>query len=113
MVMGSSGLPNPFISCRSALPMDVTRSVTCRDLPSRSVPVPESTPSQEPARLFSLSKDFCASDFCASDWAKAKVDSDTKTRTESIRRSDFMFHSPYFLYFRLRVTRVRRRGQFQ
>src|SRR5579863_7731481 len=56
MVMGSSG-PAPFISCISALPMDVTRSVTCMGWPS-------TVPSQEPASDFSCSKDFCAAD-CA------------------------------------------------
>ncbi len=37
-------------------------------------------PSREPVRVFSLSKDFCASD-----WAKATVE-----RHQSTRRRDFM-----------------------
>src|SRR6267143_1375914 len=36
MVIGSSGLPAPVISCMSALPMEVTRSETCVSLPSMS-----------------------------------------------------------------------------
>src|ERR1700722_10128956 len=111
MVMGSSGLPGkPVISCSRALPMEVTRSVTCRVLPSSSLPVPESTPSQEPARVFILSKDFCASDFCASgfcgsDCAKATADSDTKARTDSIRRKNSCFILLKILSLRGQVCR--------
>src|SRR5438270_12792672 len=45
-------------------------------------------PSHVPARVFNLSKDFCASV-----WAKARVESDIRT-TDSIKRRDFMFYSP-------------------
>src|ERR1039458_5888354 len=88
MVIGSSGLPAPVISCMIALPMEVTRSVACTSLFSisgfRGTLV--TRPSQEPARVFSLSKDFCASD-----WAKVRVQSDIRTnRTEGAMR-DFMF----------------------
>src|SRR2546425_9625152 len=75
---------------------------------------------QIPASVFIVSKDFCASefgagvstalyacvsdwgtDFCASDCAKATVESDIRP-TDSIKRRDFMFHSP--------VRRLNRRG---
>src|ERR1700727_976654 len=82
MVIGSSG-PPPLISCRMAEPMEVTRSETCRGAPSM-------VPSQEPARAFSLSKDFCASDcavvdndFCASDFAEA--DNDNASANPKVR----------------------------
>ena len=50
-------------------------------------------PSREPVRVFSLSKDFCASD-----WAKATVE-----RHQSTRRRDFMIILLKLLYFRVRV----------
>src|SRR5438045_2793058 len=91
MVIGSSGRPPPVISCRSALPIDVTRRVTCMDLPSISAcgGTVATLPSHVPARALSLSKDFCASD-CAN----AAVESDIRT-TDSIKRSVFIFHSPH------------------
>src|SRR5580704_11974557 len=67
MVMGSSGLPAMLISCMSALPIDVTRIEVCIGLPS-------TVPAHDPARVFRLSKDFCASD-----WAKAAVGSPSNT----------------------------------
>ena len=33
MVIGSSGMPEIVISCMSALPMEVTRSENCANLP--------------------------------------------------------------------------------
>src|ERR1700693_5299156 len=86
MVMGSSGLPAPVISCISALPMDVGRSETCMGLPSMSAcgGTVVTWPSHEPARVFSLSQDLCASD-----WAKATVESNVRT-TGRIRRRVFM-----------------------
>src|SRR5882672_12068911 len=95
MVIGSSGLPAPVISCMSALPMEVARSETCMSLPSISACGGRvvTWPCQEPARVFSLSKDFCASD-CA----KATVESDIRT-TDSTKRRDFMFHSPQEVHF--------------
>ena len=54
MVIGSSG-PAPFISCMSALPIDVTRSETC-------IAWPSTVPSQDPAKAFNWSKDFCAAE---------------------------------------------------
>src|SRR6059058_2929110 len=91
MVIGSSGRPPPVISCRSALPIDVTRRVTCMDLPSISAcgGTVATLPSHVPARVLSLSKDFCASD-CAN----AVAESDIRT-TDSIKRSVFIFHSPH------------------
>src|SRR5512140_3177914 len=64
MVIGSSGLPSTCTSCSSALPIDVTRSVTCARLPCTSAicGTVVSVPSHEPATAFILSKDFCASD---------------------------------------------------
>src|SRR2546423_11934602 len=91
MVIGSSGRPPPVISCRSALPIDVTRSVTCMSFPSISAcgGTVETLPSQVPARALSLSKDFCASD-CAN----AAAESDIRTM-DSVKRSVFIFHSPH------------------
>src|SRR6266852_727386 len=108
MVIGSSGLPAPVISCMSVLPMEVTRNDTCMSLPSLAdccVTV-VTWPFHEPDSVFIVSNDFCASDcatgFCASDWAKA-VESDTRT-TDSTKRRDFMFHfslrSSFLLCFR-------------
>src|ERR671923_283894 len=79
-----SGLSAPVISCMSALPVEVTRSETYMGLPSK-------VPSQEPVRVFILSKDFCAS-VCA----KVTVESDIKT-ANNIKRGDFMFNSPLYL----------------
>src|ERR1041385_2602611 len=88
-----------IISCLSALPLESTCRSTCivsGMSGTGGVVVP--WPSHVPARVFSLSKDFCASDFgalgwagClwASAWAKAIVESDNTAR-ESIMRSDFM-----------------------
>src|SRR5258707_15745228 len=81
MVIGSSGLPVGFISCISAFPIEVTRSEISMGFPPKVL-------SQEPARLFSLSKDFCASD-CA----KAKVESDIRA-TDSAKRRDLMVLAP-------------------
>src|SRR5579864_3054028 len=99
--MGSSGLPCSLISCMSTFPKDVTRNVMCADLPCTSDGgVVVTVPSQEPARLFMVAKEFCAwdgteatEDFCASGCAKATVDSDIRT-TDSTKLRDFMFHSP-------------------
>src|SRR5712692_434242 len=99
MVTGWSGLPETDSSCTSALPMEVTRSENCANLPSTSAACGKvvTWPTHEPATVFSLSKDFCASDcttgFCASDCAKATVESDIRT-TDSIKPREFMFHSP-------------------
>src|ERR1700694_4403779 len=102
MVIESSGRPSILISCKSALPMEVTRSKTSAYLPSTSAcgGTVDKWPSHEPARVLMVAKDFCASDgtgatedFCASDWAKATVESDSRT-TDSIKRRDFIFHSP-------------------
>src|SRR5580704_301417 len=81
MLIGSSGLPSPAISCISVFPMDVTRSET-------RIVLPSNVPSQVPAKVFSFSNDFCAS-VCA----KAMVHSDSRT-SDSIKRRDFMVHSP-------------------
>src|SRR5271156_3159657 len=118
MVIGSSGLPAPLISCMIALPMDVTRSVAWIVLPSISGCDGKvvTRPSQEPASVFSLSKDTCASDFCASAvgvigalvifasvifasvwfvslWAKPIVESNIRAAA-SVKRRDFMVYSP-------------------
>src|SRR5436305_7844220 len=78
-LVGSSGVPGSFISCTSALPLEVTRNVTYMGLSSmaafaegRSV---VTEPFHEPAKVFSLSNVFLASDwagledFGGSDWA--------------------------------------------
>src|SRR5215469_14768730 len=84
MVMGSSCRPAILASCISALPMEVVRRVTWIDLPCTSgvSGVVVMVPSQEPARAFSLSKDFCASD-----WANAMAGSNIRT---AIRNSGFI-----------------------
>src|ERR1700689_406300 len=103
MVIGSSGLPAPVISCMIAFPIDVTRSDACTCLLSISGlgGCVLTVPSHEPAKVFSLSKDFCASDGCAPDifssiWAKASIDTDIRAAT-NIHRRDFMFYSPQSL----------------
>src|SRR5258705_711846 len=95
MVMGSSGLPAPVISCMSALPMEVARSETCMSLHSMSgcCGTVVTWPSQEPARVFSLSKDFCASE-CA----KATTESDSRTTTDSIRLRDFIIYHSLLIF---------------
>src|SRR5574340_20017 len=108
MVTGWSGIPETDNSCTSAWPLEVTRSENCANLPSTvgSCGKVVSWPTHEPARVFSLSKDFCASDgttgvcmsecaggFCASDCANAKVESNIRT-TDRTKHRDFMFHSP-------------------
>src|ERR1700722_3438873 len=85
--VGSSVVPAAFISCTIAFPREVTRSDT-----SVTAPFPMSAeggtvvtePTQEPARVFSLSKDFCAPDGVAAvvSAANAAVASRT-TNTES------------------------------
>ena len=74
--MGSSGRPAPVISCSSAFPIEVVRSVTCMILPSISGVggTVVTRPSHEPARVFILSNDFWASV-----WATATVVSPTRT----------------------------------
>src|SRR6266496_3406639 len=97
MVMGSSGLPGrPVISCIMAFPVEVTRSVKCMILPSNSGPAPESTPSQEPARVFKVLNDFWASDDAAvvvPDWAKPAAHNHNEM-SGNIKRADFMVQSP-------------------
>src|ERR1051326_4279977 len=109
MVTGwSASLPSvpsafglPIISCLSALPLESTCRSTCMVSGmsgTGGVVVP--WPSHVPARVLSLSKDFCASDFgalgwagClwASAWSRAIVESDNTAR-ESIMRSDFILN---------------------
>src|SRR5437870_9539847 len=55
MVIGLSFMPLEVPSRRIALPLDVTRIVICTGMPMM-------LPSQEPARVLSVSKAFCASD---------------------------------------------------
>src|SRR5437879_12730771 len=82
----------------SALPMEVTRSDTCKGLPSNLT-------SQLPAIGFNLSKDFCASD-CA----RAMVESDIRT-TVSIKRRDLIFILLKSFFFRAFHYLVRRRSK--
>src|SRR5580704_18629440 len=91
MVIGSSG-PSPRISCTRALPMEVTRNVTCINLPSMSEfwGTVVKWPSHEPARLFRLSKDFCASDFCPSTLAKVTAESDISKTADNRKPNDFI-----------------------
>src|SRR5215471_767908 len=93
MVIGSSGRPAPFASCISALPMEVTRNQTCACLPSTSARggLVFTSPSQDPARVFSRSKDLCAFD-----WAKAAAESHIR-RTGSTKRSDLIGYLLCFL----------------
>src|SRR6266852_8656198 len=85
-----------------AFPLEVTRSETWSGFEltpilafmasGRSV---VTGPSHSPARVFRASKDFCASvfgisDFGAGDWAKATVESDSRT-VDTIKRQDFIF----------------------
>src|SRR5215469_13974553 len=89
----------PVISCLIALPLEITCRSTRMILGMSGTGgfvVPR--PSQTPARVFSLSKDFCASDFgasdwaaglCDSDWARAMVESDNRA-IGSIIRNDFI-----------------------
>src|ERR1700674_1064540 len=78
--------------------MEVTRSETCMCLPSISALGGNVVmrPSQEPAKVFSLSKDFCASD-CAKAVAASRTN-----RTESAIR-DFMFGSPFLFLDHLEI----------
>src|SRR5437764_15295414 len=99
-LVGSSGVPGSFISCTSALPLDVTRNVTYMGLPSKAAFAAGRSvvtePFQEPARVFSLSNDFCASDwagledFCGSDCAKTPMARNNK-KADIVIRSDFIF----------------------
>src|SRR5580704_566344 len=100
MVIGSSG-PSPLISCTSAVPMEVTRSVACISsvLVSACGKIVR-WPSQEPARLFRLSKDLCASDFGPSVWEEATTESDQNNEQHGTKR--FHVDSP--------VRRLNRRG---
>src|SRR5205807_1573776 len=101
-LVGSSGVPGCFISCTRALPLEVTRNVTYMGLSSmaafasgRSVVI---APFQVPARVFSLSKDFCASDFGLSDWAKTPRENINRVRADSIMRRDFISFLLHHLY---------------
>src|SRR5579864_7105215 len=87
-LVGSSTAPASSISCTSALPRDVTRMVTWVGLLLFISGMGGTTltgPSHLPARVFSSSKDFCASD-CA----KATVESAITTK-QSSQRNDFIF----------------------
>src|SRR6478672_11133171 len=83
MVMGWSGsflglafFALPIISCLSALPLEVTsRLIRIISGMSGTGGVVVPWPSQVPARVLSLSKDFCASDCGALDWAEGLCDS--------------------------------------
>src|SRR6267142_1261428 len=55
MVIGLSFMALEVPSRRIALPLDVTRIVSCTGMPN-------TLPCQEPARVFIFSKAFCASD---------------------------------------------------
>src|SRR5438477_2073054 len=107
-LVGSSGVPGSFISCTSALPLEVTRNVTYMGLPSKAAFAAGRSvvtePFQEPARVFSLSNDFCASDwagledFCGSDWAKTPIARNNK-KADTVMRSDFIFSFSLIPYF--------------
>src|SRR4051812_41947426 len=74
MVIGLSGRPSIFISCRSALPMEVTRSQTLALAPSgisETLGSVVTRPSQEPSRLLRLVKEALASGGAS---ARAAVD---------------------------------------
>src|SRR5271169_1194849 len=108
-LVASNGVPASCISCTRTFPREVTRSEMCVSLPSdhSGISGTVTEPSHSPARLFMVVKDFCASDgtgatedFCVSDWARVTVQSDSRT-TDSIKRWDFMFHSPGYFIFSL------------
>src|ERR1051325_9748450 len=77
--------------------MEVARIVTCTDFPWTSDGgVVVTVPNQEPARVFIVAKDFCASestgegeDMCMSDCPKADMQSDIRT-AGTVKRPNFM-----------------------
>src|SRR5215472_16412890 len=75
MVIGSSCLPSIFISCTTALPMEVTRRESCACLPLAvgSTGMVVRKPSQEPDRVLIVSNDFCASDCANSNGVESNV----------------------------------------
>src|SRR5262252_10426935 len=94
MVIGSSGLPETFISCMSAFPIEVGRNETCTVLPSNSLDGGsiDIDPCHDPASVFSWSNDFCASDFCASGFCISCAHitlAYPSTATTAKERSDF------------------------
>src|SRR5258708_33461526 len=98
-LVGSSAEPASFISCTSAFPLEVTRSSTCTGLSPQSGwgGVAVTGPCQEPARVFSLSKDFCASDWVAAASDANALAAIRTNRTENAMR-DFISVSPYSLF---------------
>src|SRR5580658_1379107 len=102
----SSGVPASCISWTSAFPLDVTRIEMCEVTPFEISGCGGSTvtgPSQFPARVFIVSKDFCASGdatwsaaLCASCCAKATVVRDIRA-TNNMVQMDFMY---FLLAFR-------------
>src|SRR5271154_2447481 len=93
MVMGSSGLPSPLISCTIALPLEVTRNEACTALPSMSGAggMVVTWASHEPAMVFNVSKEFCASDGGALASAAKAVATIRTNTTESAMRDFIMF----------------------
>src|SRR6266496_3675984 len=103
-LVASSTVPASCISCTSALPREVTRNeISESDFPISCIGGSTVTgPCHFPAKVFMVSKDFCASDFgavvfCASVWAKATAVSASRT---TIKRWDFMLHSPKKFFLR-------------
>src|ERR1035438_7320446 len=92
--------------------MEVRRSETCMSLPSISACGGRvvTWPSQEPARVFSLSKDFCASDGVAAASAAKAVAAIRTNTTESAMR-DFMFSVLLFSFSA--VAKIFWRTRFQ
>src|SRR5438132_3985906 len=83
-----------------ALPLDVTRMVACTDMPI-------TLPCQEPARVFSFSKAFCASDWTLAVFGIGMGIScaDTKVAAASIIRIvSFRIRSPFQFQLLVRVN---------
>src|SRR5260370_13841090 len=80
--------------------MEVARSETCVSFPSMvaSCGTVVTWPSQEPARVFILSKDFCASDWVVAA-AAAKAVAAIRMNTTEVAMRDFMVSVSLFLCF--------------
>src|SRR5690349_19573057 len=106
--IGSKGVPASCISCTSAFPLEVTRSVISSLALSTSGfdGVAFTEPRQVPARVFSSVKDFCASVsatglsaiLCPSDCAKATVASNIRA-TGGAKQKRFIISFSLCLYF--------------
>src|SRR6187549_3797022 len=101
MVIGSSGIPATLISCRTALPLEVSRIVTCTTLVCKSGVggTVVTVPSHSPAKAFILLKEAAASD-----WANATADTANRV-TAKIER--FILSSPCLGFLATRCSAAR------